>query len=138
MQGSTFGNSTNNNLKVKGQTRNFTLNQTHMKKIIFPAAILLLFSFSSIKPANKLEIATVNQVQGCFIFVDAKPLNPYKYLGTIELTKKETRKQIDSGQYEDVRNALLTKLRAVYPQANGAIFHFHDGDSDQVDAIILQ
>jgi hypothetical protein len=40
-----------------------------------------------------------------------------------------------SGQFQDVRDVLLKKLKKEYPQANGVIFNFHDGGTDKCDAI---
>lgn len=106
-----------------------------MKKIFIPAAILALFAFNSISYDTTKATATVQQLQGVYIFVDSKPVAEYKYLGTVKLSRKENRQQINSGQYQNVRDALLTRLKKDYPAADGAIFSFYDGGADQVDAI---
>jgi len=43
-----------------------------------------------------------------------------------------------SGQYQSVRDKLIKKLRKEYPEANGAIFNFHDGGTDMCDAIRIK
>jgi len=108
-----------------------------MKQTFAIAAILTLLSFTSTKVSHK-STATVKQIQGCFIFIDSEPITNYKYLGTVTLTRKESRRELSSLQYQDVRDALLTKLKKLYPQAQGVIYHFHDGDTDKADAIIFE
>ena len=88
------------------------------------------FSFSVKSHQLKKNLAEVNQVQGVYIFVDSKPSMEYEYLGTVEM-----KGSWGSGQYQDVRDKLLKKLKAKFSQAEGAIFNFHDGGTDKVDAI---
>lgn len=107
-----------------------------MKQIFAIAAILLTLSFTSKKVSHK-STAQVKQIQGCFIFIDSEPLTAYKHLGSVSLTRKESRRELSSLQYQDIRNALLNKVKKLYPQAQGVIYHFHDGDTDQADAIIF-
>ncbi|MBK8086847.1 MAG: hypothetical protein IPK31_02100 [Chitinophagaceae bacterium] len=84
--------------------------------------------------ANKSS-AEVDQINGCFLFVNSKPVLPYDYLGTVELTKKDVRKTPGTGQYQHARDLLIKKIKEQFPQAEGIIFNFHDGGIDKADAL---
>lgn len=105
-----------------------------MKKIIsaFISGLLLsgLFAFTVTNYEINKSTAEVNQILGYYVFVDSKPLKEYKYLGTVDKAMSW-----GSGQYQDVRDAILRKARKKYPEANGLIFHFKDGGTDSVDVI---
>jgi len=101
-----------------------------VRNIILFIIFLLLVSFTAnYEPRN--STAEVEQVQGCYIFIDSRPVKEYKYLGTC----KYTIAWVGSGQYQDVRNRLIKRIKKEYPEADGIIFHFHDGGEDRADAI---
>ncbi|MFN4247552.1 MAG: hypothetical protein ACK4EY_07500 [Flavipsychrobacter sp.] len=100
-----------------------------MRHTILFITFLLLVSFTaSYEPRN--STAEVEQVQGCYIFIDSRPVKEYKYLGTVKSTFSW-----GSGQYQDVRDKLIKRIKKEYPEADGIIFHFHDGGQDRADAI---
>ncbi|MBR9859803.1 hypothetical protein GYB22_03460 [bacterium] len=102
-----------------------------MKKSIF-LIITFLFILSAFKTDQEVKpnVAEVDQIHGCYVFIDSKPMKEYEYLGTVKKIMTW-----GTGQYQDVRDALLKKAKKEYPDANGMIFHFHDGGADEVDAI---
>ena len=77
----------------------------------------------------------MNQVNGCYLFIDSKPVSSYDYLGTVEISNKDLRKNPGSGQFQHLRDILIKKAKEKYPNAEGVIFNFHDGGIDKADAI---
>lgn len=103
-----------------------------MKRILLIFSVLALFAFSfSQKTIDDTSLATVNQLQGLYVFTDCRPVAPYKFLGTV----KNGMRLAGSSQYEPVRDRLLKKVKADYPDANGIIFSFVNGAADRADAI---
>jgi len=101
-----------------------------MKRIFYSIAIICAVGFSVKKIANEKATATVNQVQGVFLFVDCSPATQYDYLGSVEIKNSKY-----GDQYQPVRDALLKALKNKYTQADGAILHFVNGARDKADAI---
>lgn len=102
-----------------------------MKKFFYFFAIISLFAFSSIKFDNQKATAIVNQLQGLYIYTDAKPANDFEYLGTV----KAKGAAWGSGQYTDVRDRFIKAAKKDYPNAEGIILHMHDGGIDRADVI---
>ncbi len=98
-----------------------------MKFIICTLLVSLLIA-ARVNP--NVSQAEVNQLQGVFVFTDSKPTGDFEYLGTVK-----TGIGFNSGQYQPVRDLLIKKLKKNFPQADGAIFHFNDGNADGCDAI---
>lgn len=82
-------------------------------------------------PPGDHSLATVNQLQGVYIFTDCTPAGKYEYLGTVQNGTRIA----GSSQYGPVRDRMIKKVREEYPAANGAIFHFNNGSADKADAI---
>ena len=101
-----------------------------MKTFIATLLFTLLIAAKARQDINRAE---VNQVQGIMIFTDSKPLQQYKYLGTVKAFR-----MAGSSQYQPLRDHLVKKLKKDYPAANGAIFHLTSGGTDYADAIKLQ
>ena len=100
-----------------------------MKNILLIIVAFVLTSFAiGYEPKN--STAEVEQIQGCYIFVDSRPIKKYEYLGTCKYTIA-----LASTQYQSVRDKLIKKIKKEYPDADGIIFHFHDGGQDRADAI---
>lgn len=89
-----------------------------MKKTIITAACLLLMALQMQAQTitAKHSDATVNQMQGVYIFMYCKPVAEYTYLGSIKI------KVAWSGQPEEMLNITLRKLKKDYPGADGIIF----------------
>lgn len=92
-----------------------------------------LISFTVIKYDAKINTAEVEQYEGIYVFVDSKPVREYEYLGTEKVIFT-----LGSGQYRDIRDKLIRKVKKEYPQANGIIFHFNEGAADKADAIKIK
>lgn len=103
-----------------------------MKKLLITLAVVLPALAIGTILNEKINLATVNQVQGVYIFVESEPVNTYIYLGTVKNTVT-----FGSGQFDDVKKTLLKKAKKEYPGANGLIIHFVNGGTDYADAIIL-
>lgn len=103
-----------------------------MKKILPIAVIFVLFAFSSVKFNREKATATVNQVQGMYVFVDSSPSAEYEYLGTVQTNKKA---KISNPQYQIVRDYLLMVAKEKYPNADGIVIHFSPADWDKADVI---
>ena len=80
------------------------------------------------------QLATVNQLQGLYIFTDCRPVNQFQYLGSV----KNGFRMAGSSQYTAVRDRLIKKVKADYPAANAIIFHLNDKSADFADAITLK
>lgn len=89
-------------------------------------AVIIKFKESS---QNKYQ-AKVSQYQGLYLFVDCEPLKETKYLGTIK-----TKVSFSSAQYSSLRDKLIKKCKADYPDAKGLIIKFVSGGTDTGDAI---
>ena len=96
-------------------------------------AISSLFAFKIVKYEARVNTAEVEQMQGLSIFVDAKPVREYDYLGS----EKIVFNLLGSGKYDDVRDKLIKKVKKEYPKANAIIFHLGDG-KDKADAILIK
>ncbi len=108
-----------------------------MKRVIFGTLIgvtltsLLALTVASYEPRN--STAEVDQIQGYCIFINAKPVKEYKYIGTVKSVMT-----LGSGQFQDVRDKLIRKAKKEYPEGDGLIFNFHDGGTDKCDVIKIK
>ena len=75
--------------------------------------------------------AEVNYYQGFYVFTDAEPQAPFKYLGTVETGPF----LVEGVQYQQVRDRLLRKARKKFPEADGLILHFSLTNRDGADVI---
>lgn len=105
---------------VQNHQKNF------MKKIIIclMAVGLLVCSF---KVLDTKASATVNQIEGLYIFIQSKPASEYDYMGSV------VKGTAWSGKPEEMLNAIIKKVKKEYPQATGVIFT--NNDMDKADAI---
>lgn len=106
-------------------------NQTTVALLVGVALSSLLAFKAGSNYESKNSTAEVEQMQGLYIFTDARPVKEYEYLGT----EKANFSLMGSGQYQDVRDKLIRKIKKEYPKANGIIFQFKDGGTDRADAI---
>ena len=78
------------------------------------------------------EIGQVEQYQGIYVFIDAKPVAETTYLGTVK-------KKIGfSTQYTAIRDALLKKCKKEFKDSDALIMKFVEGGSDTGDAVKLK
>jgi hypothetical protein len=105
-----------------------------MKKNIIVALIAITAtSFAAFKTVNSYNQATVNQQQGCYLFIESTPVSDYDYLGDVKVSG-----MFSSGQFDDVKGGLIKAAKKKYPNCNGLIFHFVSGEADHVDAILFK
>jgi hypothetical protein len=110
-----------------------------MKKLFYFSIIFLLCftipAFTFINKANEyaqskeMSNATVDQVQGCYIYVLSKPIAKYTYLGSVKKGATLT------GSAESFFNSIVKKVKKEYPNANGIIFS--GIDLDKADVILF-
>lgn len=102
-----------------------------MKKVLFVCllAFVAVAGFA-VRAFVDHSAAKASQLQGVYVFVDSEPITEYDYLGTVKSSVS-----LGGSQYTDIRDRLIRKLKDDYPQANGAIFRFKSGSTDQADAI---
>lgn len=101
-----------------------------MKAFNLFVGLLLILLLASNTLSKKNALAEVNKMQGVYLFTDSEPVQEYEHLGTVG-----NGVYLGSSQYEGVRNNLLKKALKKYPNADGIIFHLHDGGADRADAI---
>jgi len=102
-----------------------------MKKIIFSVLIVVAVGFSTNHYTSDKATATVNQVQGVYVFIDSKPVAEYTYLGTVDTKGVVT----TNPQYIVIRDRLIKRIKKDWPSADGVIFSFSSGSADHADAI---
>lgn len=88
------------------------------KSIIYFVAGMLVTSLLSFKiqEAIRKDSATVDQIQGVYVFIHSKPNKEYEYLGSFNP------KVVPSSDAKPVINYLIKKGKENYPQADGIIF----------------
>ena len=102
-----------------------------MKKILFACfafiAILSICSFMVIEQIEK-NSATVEQVNGLYVFYRAKPLAEYETLGSVKPGLTKTNKP---GELTD---ALIKKARKEFPSGDALLI----GDADMGRAEVIK
>jgi hypothetical protein len=107
-----------------------------MKKTILLIVLTgFLMSAYSQESKPKKSDATVEQVQGMYVFVDAMPKAEYDFLGTISAGSGFGKVMVSAAEYEPKKNRLIKNAKEKYPQADGLIIHFNRGGKDTADAI---
>jgi hypothetical protein len=104
-----------------------------MKKIISFACVALLFCAAFTLPTTEKGNAVVNQYEGLYIFTDCKPVSEFEYLGTVKYSGS-----FGSGQYVEVRDALIKKAKKDFPGCNAIILTLIEGSADKADAVKLK
>jgi hypothetical protein len=95
--------------------------------IVFTVIVWVIYAFTVIDE-NKKNIASVDQVEGVYVFMFSNPVAPYDYLGTVKKSGIEM-----SGQPDERFKALLKHCKKDYPQAEAIIIQ--DADMKKADAI---
>lgn len=98
-----------------------------MKKLLIPIiAIAVLTSAFTLIEDDKAK-ATVEQMDGLYVFIQSKPDAENEYLGSVKKSLALT------GNPEEMLNAMIKKVKKEYPNANGIIFT--SVSMDKADAI---
>ena len=110
---------------------NIVINSTTMKKLLLVIALIAVVSIipavTIVNKANEYaatknelvdnnNMAVVDQVEGCYVFILSRPNAPYRYLGTVK--KGATM----SGSPESFFTSIVKKVKKEFPNSNGIIF----------------
>ncbi len=98
--------------------------------ITLVAVAVLFFAFTSISYEMKSSTAEVEQVQGLYIFTNAKPVKDIVYLGTVEVSGR-----VKNPQYTNVRDALIELAKKNYPTGTALVLSLNAGGVDKADVI---
>jgi hypothetical protein len=83
------------------------------------------------------NIATVNKIQGFYIFTDNQPIAEYDVIGEVTTNGSNDKDIINSGaQYQPVRDYLIKTARQVNYTADGLILSLVNGGTDK--AVIIK
>jgi len=104
-----------------------------MKKIMFSILLIIVVGFS-VKHNSAQATATVNQVNGLYIFTDCTPASEYEYIGSVKYNNALQ----GNPQYTVIRDQLIKRVKKDWPDANGVLFHFSSGSADRADAIFIK
>jgi hypothetical protein len=106
-----------------------------MKKQLFSfllgTSLILMFSFANQSTEVKQTTAEVSRLNGMAVFIESESVMEYdvlgdvKYDGTFGVT----------GQYQEVRDALIKKAKKKHKDANGIIIRFCNECTDRADVI---
>ncbi len=110
-----------------------------MKKSLKILVVLLLFqiSTSSTNLFGQNNIATVNKINGFYIFTDNQPLSEYEVIGEVNTSGHKDPDISRSGsQYQPVRDYLIKTARQVNYTADGLILTLVNGGTDK--ALIIK
>ncbi len=108
-----------------------------MKRITTPlfyaaSALVFLVAIRNAPASDGSNGAMVNRVNGLYVFTDSYPAAPYEVAGTVKITIGL------KTQYENVRDRLVKKVKADYPNAQGIIIYPNNAGSDRAEAIIFK
>lgn len=98
-----------------------------MKKIIIPILTIAIVASAFTFIEDEKAKATVDQIEGLYVFIKSKPTAENEYLGSV------SKALAWSGKPEEMLNSMIKKVKKEYPQANGIIFT--SVDMDKADAI---
>lgn len=106
-----------------------------MKKSIFLTIAILIGLLNNSYSQNNL--ATVNKIQGFYIFTDNQPLAEYDVIGEVTTNGHNDNDIKNSGaQYQPVRDYLIKIARQVNYTADGLILSLVNGGTDK--AVIIK
>jgi len=106
-----------------------------VKKLILSILVIVCaVGFSTNHYTSDKATATVNQVNGLYLFVDCTPVSEYKYIGSVKYSSIVQ----TNPQYTVIRDALIKRVKKDWPDANGVMFHFSSGSADRADAILIK
>jgi len=104
-----------------------------MKKTLL--ALTMIVAITTSAQTNKAT-ATAEQINGIFIFVDAKPVTQYDFLGTVGKGSSWGKAfGLQGSEYTDRRDKLVKAAKKEYPVAEGIILHLREGGKDEADVI---
>jgi hypothetical protein len=93
--------------------------------------VVVLLSFSKIEFQPKATTADVHKLNGMAVFIESEPVLEYETLGDVKYDGTFG----VSGQYQEVRDALIRKAKKKHKDADGIIIRFCNGCTDRADVI---
>lgn len=99
---------------------------------LFALCINILFAFQVANTQTNESTAKVNKISGLYIFTDSQPIAPYDSLGAVDIGF------VTGTQYEQIRNNLIKRAKAKFPNANGLIMKFDMKGIDKCTVIKLK
>lgn len=107
-----------------------------MKKFVVLIALTGMLNFAYAQEAKtKKSDATVEQVQGMYVFIDSTPKADNEFLGTVSAGSGFGKAMGGAAEYDAKKIRLIKNAKEKYPQADGLIIHFVKGGKDTADAI---
>ncbi len=103
------------------------------KKILLAFCMILI----STKVFSQNNIAVVKKIQGFYIFTDCQPISEYDVVGEVTTEgHNDTEIKRSKGQYQPIRDYLITSARKVNYMADGLVLSFVNGGNDK--ALIIK
>jgi hypothetical protein len=91
----------------------------------------------STKVFSQNNIAVVKKIQGFYIFTDCQPISEYDVVGEVTTEgHNDTEIKRSKGQYQPIRDYLITSARKVNYMADGLVLSFVNGGNDK--ALIIK
>lgn len=105
-----------------------------MKKFITLFCFIALIGLTSTITAyvSTKGIATVNQVQGMYIFIQSKPAIEYDFLGSVSSSAI-----VKSKKEDDIVPHMIKRVKEAHPTANAIVF-ISGSNLCKVDALKLK
>lgn len=98
---------------------------------LFGISLILIFSFANKTIEIKQTSAEVSRLNGMAVFIESEPLMDYEVLGDVKYDGTFG----VTGQYQEVRDALIRKAKKKHKDAEGIIIRFCNGCTDRADVI---
>jgi hypothetical protein len=88
-----------------------------MKQTFLFLIVIFISINSKAQTQSKKDIASVEQAQGMYVFLQSKPLAEYEVLGTVKKTGL-----VWTGSPKEMYRTLLRRAKKDYPNCDGIIF----------------
>lgn len=103
-----------------------------MKRIILMALIALFSLNIQAQDCKEKSLATVERVNGYYLFISCTPTMDYETLGEVAPMDWSLGTQ---GQFAEVKQRIIDRVKKKYKEADGIIFYFKTGEADRGEAI---
>ncbi len=90
---------------------------------------ILIISSLAFTTSEAERLAQVNQMDGLYIFVDSRPVEPYKILGYVRKNLTWT------GEYKEIKAGLIRKARKNFPESDALIIDFNTWGNNIAEVI---
>lgn len=101
--------------------------RSHIFSVMLVALFCFVYAFTPVVPQpDKKAVATVQQVEGLYVFMLCRPLSEVKSFGTVKVGMSVT---------DDPLHTLIKKTKKEYPEAEGIIISDPDLQKAHAEAI---